>query len=90
MEEASRPQGPPFWGTILLPFLEHGIFLSEERSFLRGPVSGSVLGFVLVPILEPKTRQKEGRRDKRKSRKLERRKCGLDMAGAIREALEVV
>ena len=50
-KEASIPQGPPFWGTILVPFLEHGIFLSEERSFLRGPVSGSVLGFVLVPIL---------------------------------------
>ena len=51
IEEASRPQGPPFWGTILVPFLEHRIFLSEERSFLRGPVSGSVLGFVLVPIV---------------------------------------
>ena len=38
----------------------------------------------------PKSLRKQGRRDKRKRRKLERRKCGLDMAGAIREALEVV
>ena len=39
---------------------------------------------------EPKSLRKQGRRDKRKRRKLERRKRGLDVAGAIREALEVV
>ena len=40
------PFGVPFW----TPFWNTDFF-SEERSFLRGPVSGSVLGFVLVPIL---------------------------------------
>ena len=38
----------------------------------------------------PNNFRKQGRRDKRKIRKLERRTFGVDMAGAIREALEVV
>ena len=73
--------GPPFWNT--------GFFFGGTQLF-EGSSFGFRFGVLLVPILYPKTRQKEGRRDKRKSRKLERRKCGLDMAGAIREALEVV
>ena len=68
IEEASTPQGSHFWVPISDPFLEHKIFFSEERPFLRGPVSGSVLGFVLAPILKRKvfenkaeeTREREG------------------------------
>ena len=80
----------PFLGYHFGPLLEHGILFTEERRFLRGPISSSVLGSVLSPISYLKSLRKRGRRDKRKRRKLERQKCGLDMAGAIREALEVV
>ena len=56
------------WAPISDPFLELRISFSEERPFLRGPVSGSVLGSVLAFILDRKvfenkaeeTREREG------------------------------
>ena len=61
-----------------------GTSLFERSGF------GFRFGFRFGTHFEPKSLRKQGRRDKRKRRKLERRKRGLDVAGAIREALEVV
>ena len=61
---------------------------STKKAEKANPEMGACFGFRCVIYFEPKSLRKEGRRDKRKRRKLERRKCGLDVAGVIREALE--
>ena len=72
----------PLFGTR--DFLFGGMSLFERSGF------GFRFGFRFGTHFGPKSLRKQGRRDKRKRRKLQRRKCGLDIAGAIREALEVV
>ena len=72
----------PLFGTR--DFFFGGTPLFERSGF------GLRFGLRVGTHFEPKSLRKQGRRDKRKRRKLERRKCGLDVAGAIREALEVV
>ena len=69
--------------------MEHRIFFLGGTSLFERSGFGLRFGFSFRTHLDSKSLRKQGRRDKRKRRKLDRRKCGLDMAGAIREALEV-
>ena len=78
-----------FGGTMSNPFFEHRIFMFGETLFFEGSNLGFSFNLCFGTHFVTKSHPKADQRDKRKRRKLERGKCGLDMAGAIREALEV-
>ena len=89
-EEGGGKECRSFWGTISSPFFEHRIFMFGETLFFEESNLRFSFNLCFGTHFVTKSHPKADQRDKRKRRKLERGKCGLDMAGAIREALEVV
>ena len=89
-EEGGGKECRSFWGTISSPFFEHRIFMFGETLFFKGSNLGFSFNLCFGTHFVTKSHPKADQGDKRKRRKLERGKCGLDMAVAIQEALEVV